>query len=151
MVAVLVAGLIVSGLITAEKGTDPLLPFLFGESALAGETASIRLYRLNKKGQLINQRWVGDTDEDGCHDLRGFRKVHRFAQVGYAYCELFQEHGCSKESQVTAMWHGRKYRKADIDITQPQERLLPGSLWYLDPEKNVEISSWSCQYQEIKE
>ena len=140
----LVAGLAVSGL-------PAIGPALIGESALANGSASIRLYRLNSKGQLINQRWVGDTDEDGCHDLRGSRKVHRFAQVGYAYCELFREHGCSKESQVTAMWHGRKYRKADIDVTQPQQRLLPGSLWYLDPDKNIEIASWSCRYQEINE
>jgi hypothetical protein len=108
---------------------------------------SIRLYKLNNKGQLVNQRWVGDMDREGCHNLRGIRKVHRFAQVGYAWCELYRERGCDESSRVTAMWRGKHYRKADIDVSEPQPRLYPGSRWYLHPERNVEIASWYCRFE----
>ena len=118
---------------------------VFAMNTVFASNASIRLYKLNNKGQLINQRWLGDTDEEGCHNLRAVRKVHRFAQVGYSYCELYREKGCSEGSQVAAKWRGSKYRKADIDVKQPQQRLLPGSNWYLDPDKNIEIASWYCQ------
>ncbi len=105
------------------------------------------MYKLNKKGQLIKQRWLKDTEVPGCHDTLKSRKVHRFAQVGFAYCQLFTSESCAPESVLQVMWGGGKYRTATFDLDEPQEKIVKGTEWVLDPEKNVIVRSWSCSYQ----
>ncbi len=114
--------------------------------AFADNHGSVRIYKLNSKDQLLKQRWVKDGDQPGCHDVRRRRSAHRFAQVGYSWCAVFTGDKCKSGTEVAAMWRGGKYRTADIDISLPQIRLLPGSRWYLDESKNIQIGSWFCEY-----
>ena len=114
--------------------------------ALADDHGSIRLYKLNKKGQPVKQNWVGKQGKEGCHNLRLKREVFRVAQVGYEYCVVYGEKDCTSGSEVQAMWDGKRYRVADIDVKKPQTQLLRGSKWVLNPEENVIIRSWRCEY-----
>ena len=114
--------------------------------AAADHHGSVRIYKLNSKDQLVKARWVKNADEEGCHDLRGTKNAYRFAQVGFAWCIVYSGDKCEKGTERSAIWRGDKYRVADIDITQPQTRLLRGSDWYLDGSRNVEIGSWACEY-----
>jgi hypothetical protein len=119
---------------------------LFISPVLADNHGSVRVYKLNSKGQLVKKGWVKHDDEPGCHDLRRQHKVHRFAQVGFSWCTLYAGDKCKPGTELSAMWKGGKYRKADIDISLPQTRLLPGSKWYLDPLQETEVGSWACEY-----
>ena len=114
----------------------------------ADNHGSVRIYQLNSKGQLLRQRWIRNEEEPGCHDFRGQRDVYRFAQVGFAWCTVYSGDKCMPGTEMPAMWRGDRYRKADIDISQPQTRLLPGSLWYLHQDANVEMGSWACFYDD---
>jgi hypothetical protein len=113
---------------------------------VADHHGSVRIYKLNSKKQLFKQRWTKTSHPAGCHDLRGTRKVHRFAQVNFAWCAAYSSDTCEAGTELEAMWQGGKYRAADIDVSKPQIRLLPGSKWYFDPEKNIRIRSWRCEY-----
>jgi hypothetical protein len=126
---------------------------LFATGLLAGPTqsmatdhGSVRIYKLNSKGQPVRQRWIRNEEDPGCHDFRGQRDAHRFAQVGFAWCTVYSGDKCAPGSEIPALWRGERYRRADIDISQPQVRLLPGSQWYLHPSGNVEMGSWECRY-----
>ncbi|MGI9318214.1 MAG: hypothetical protein ACR2QW_12865 [bacterium] len=112
----------------------------------ADHHGSVRIYKLNKKDQLIKSRWVKHSDKPGCHDLRGTKKAHRVAQVGYAWCTIYSGDSCEPGTELSAMWRGKKYRTADIDVTKPQVRLLQGSDWFLDQSSNIKIGSWACEY-----
>ncbi len=114
--------------------------------AFADLDGSIRLYKLNSKGQFVRQRWVSGDEEPGCHDFRGTREVNRFAQVGFAWCTVYGGDECAPGTEIAAMWRGGDYRSADIDVAKPQVRLLPGSQWYFHESKNVEMGSWECRY-----
>ena len=127
---------------------------LFGGGTLAispqvagSDHGSVRIYKLNSKGQPVRQRWIRKEEEPGCHDFRGRREVHRFAQVGFAWCTVYSGDKCAAGTEMPAMWRGERYRSADIDISKPQVRLLPGALWYLHDSKNVEMGSWACYYE----
>ena len=104
------------------------------------------MYKLNSKNQLVKSRWVKRGDEPGCHDLRGTRESHRFAQTGYEWCTVYSGDNCEPGTELSAMWQGKNYRTADIDVKQPQVKLLPGSDWYFDRSNNVKIGSWACEY-----
>lgn len=110
------------------------------------EHGKLRMYKLNSKGQPVRQKWLKDTEEEGCHTSFRSREVYRFAQLGFEFCTLYSQDDCAAGSEVPATWGGRKYVKADFDIEQPQNRLLEGTEWYLHPEENIEISSWYCEY-----
>ena len=112
----------------------------------ADDHGSIRLYKLNKKGQPVKQNWVGKQGLAGCQNLRLKREVFRVAQIGYEYCVVYSKKDCESGSEVQAMWDGKRYRVADIDIKQPQTKLLRGSKWVLNPDQNVIIRSWQCEY-----
>jgi len=113
---------------------------------VADQHGSVRMYKLNSKDQMVNRRWVKKSEQPGCHDLRGRKKAHRFAQVGFSWCTVYSEGDCLAGSEIKAMWHGEKYRTADIDISAPQIKLLPGSNWYLDESENILVGSWFCEY-----
>jgi hypothetical protein len=114
--------------------------------AIADNHGSVRMYKLNSKDQLIKRRWVKKSDLPGCHDLRGKKKAHRFAQVGFSWCTVYAAGDCLAGSEIAAMWRGNSYRTADIDISQPQLKLLPGANWYLHESENIQIGSWTCEY-----
>ena len=115
--------------------------------ASADNHATMRMYKLNNKGQLNRVRWLKDVDEEGCRGSSRAREVSKFAQIGFSYCTLYSEADCQAGSEVTAMWDGDEYRRAEIDESQPQVRLLRGTEWVLNPQENVEIKSWYCEYE----
>lgn len=110
----------------------------------------IRMYKLNSKGQAINQLWVKKPKPDQCVNAIRNRKVFRFSQVGFSYCQVFSEKNCEEGSEVPAKWGGKKYRVADIDIEQPQIKLLRGTEWILSPETNLIVRSWLCSYRDTE-
>ncbi len=114
--------------------------------SLGEHHGSVRVYKLNSKGQFVRQRWIKDDEVEGCHDLRRTRKVNRFAQVGFAWCTVYSGDDCEAGSEIPAMWRGDRYRSADIDVSQPQIRILPGAEWYLHADANVKMGSWACSY-----
>ena len=125
-----------------------ILTFPMPDLALADSHGKVRMYKLNKKGQLLKQRWLKDEEVAGCHDTFKARNVHRFAQVGYAYCQLFSTEGCQAGSEVTAKWGGERYKSADFDLDEPQVNLPKGTEWFLHESENVQIKSWACYYPE---
>ena len=112
----------------------------------ADSHGEIRLYKLNKKGQLVKQRWLGDAENQVCQNTKKSRKVHRISQIGFDYCQFYSAENCNSDSVLAAMWAGKRYKSKDIDIKKPQEKLYKGSEWYLHFEQNVEIKSWICSY-----
>ena len=114
--------------------------------ALPDHHGKVRMYKLNKKKQMIRQKWLKDVEEPGCHNTFKSRKVHRFTQIGYDYCILYAQDSCQEGSEVLAKWEGRKYKNADFDVDQPQLKIFQGAEWFLDPEKNVTVRSWYCEY-----
>ena len=119
---------------------------IFLQTAFASDHGSVRMYKLNSKDQLVKNRWVKKSERPGCHNVRGGKKVHRFAQVGFAWCTVYVGGDCRVGSEIPAKWRGKSYRTADIDVSQPQIQILPGSNWYLDEKKNIQVGSWYCQY-----
>lgn len=115
--------------------------------AYGDDHGKIRMYKLNNKGQALNQLWVKKPKPDQCVNAIRNRKVFRFSQVGFAYCQVFSKKDCEEGSEVRAKWGGKKYRVADIDISQPQIKLLRGTEWILSPDTNLVVRSWYCSYQ----
>lgn len=115
-------------------------------TGIADNHGTTRFYKLNKKGQEVRLNWTGKQGAVDCRNFRLKRPVIRFAQVGYEYCELFAKKNCVADSQLSAMWDGKKYRVADIDVKQPQTELRRGAKWVLDKQKNVKVASLRCQY-----
>ncbi len=134
--------------IVAAMGFGLICGLIYGTagSVLADDHGKVRIYKLNKKQQLLRQRRMEKSGVAGCHGLSRPGQVHRFAQSGYAYCALFAENNCRQGTEITAKWHGKKYRSANVDLTRPQVRLLPGSQWILAPYRNTAIQSWFCRY-----
>ena len=118
------------------------------QPVLSHDHGKVRMYKLNKKGQPVRQKWLKDTDEEGCHSSFKSRKVFRFAQVGYAYCVLYSGKDCAEGSEVPAKWLGDKYKNADFDIDKPQTKLLKGTEWFLSQDQNIKINSWYCEYSQ---
>ena len=114
--------------------------------AIADNHGSVRIYKLNKKKQLVKQRWVKKDERPGCHDLRGNKKAYRFAQVNFAWCTVYKGDDCAAGTELRALWRGREYRAVDIDISMPQIKLLPGADWYLSADQNIKMGSWYCEY-----
>lgn len=106
----------------------------------------VRMYSFNDKQQLIRQRFTKDTEIEGCHSLSDPEEVHRFAQFGYDYCQVFSQPNCQNGSEVAALWGGSDYRVRDIDVSEPQKILYQGGQWLLAENENVVIQSWSCSY-----
>ena len=127
------------------------ISLIFSAAAVADHHGNVRIYKLNSKDQFIKQKWLKDKERPGCHDLRRTRKANRFAQTGFAWCTVYSGDACEAGTELPAMWGGKKYRTADIDISQPQIKLLKGSEWYLNPDKNIRIGSWRCEYQDSPE
>ncbi len=116
------------------------------QTVFSHDHGKIRMYKLNKKGQPIRLKWMGDSNEAGCQSSFKTKKIFRFAQVGYAYCVLYSGENCAAGSEVSAKWHGRTYKNADFDVDQPQTKLVKGTEWFLSQDKNIEINSWYCEY-----
>lgn len=108
------------------------------------EKSDIRFYHLHKQDGQVRIR-NKNTDETGCHNF-GWRKkgLHRVALTGYSACYVYSEKNCPQDKLLSAMWDGKQYRQADIDITQPQSKLLRGSRWMF-AKKNIKAQSWSCE------
>jgi hypothetical protein len=123
-----------------------LYQYGFSEPVFADSHAKVRMYKMNSKGQSFLQRWIKNKEVEGCHSLSGGKEVQRFSQTGYNFCQLYAEDNCLAGSEVPAMWGGKRYRVADIDISEPQIKLLRGTKWLLAPDKNVSIRSWYCEY-----
>jgi hypothetical protein len=132
--------------------TLTLIVFVAGLSisqpVFSHDHGKIRMYKLNKKGQPIRQKWLKDTDEEGCHSSFKARKVFRFAQVGFRYCVLYSGKNCVVGSEVSATWGGKKYKNAKFDIDEPQTKLVKGTEWFLSQDENMEINSWYCEYSQ---
>ena len=118
----------------------------FSYNALGHDHGKLRMYKLNKKDQPIRQKWLSKTNEAGCHNTLKSRAVYRFAQLGFDYCALYAKEDCASGSEVSATWGGKKYKNADVDIKEPQINLQKGTEWFLKPDENVTIRSWSCVY-----
>lgn len=111
-------------------------------SANAGP--NIRMYKLNKKQQQRRIIFGDAVKEPGCHNLIVSRKVHRVAQVGFAWCSLYAEDDCAPDSVLPAMWTGEEYHKYEIDGSQPQAKFYPGSHWEIISSKTP-VQSWYCE------
>ena len=106
----------------------------------------VRVYAFDGEGHLERQIWPRDTNKEGCHRLSRLRSVHRFAQKGFEYCQVFNSRTCEMGTEVSAVWGGKDYRIVDIDADEPQFKLYRGTNWLLDVEGNVQIGSWACYY-----
>ena len=106
------------------------------------------MYKLNSKGQAVNQLWVKKPKAEQCVTAIRNRNVFQFSQIGFSWCQVFSKKDCEPGSEVPAMWGGKRYRVADIDITEPQLRLLRGTEWMLSEETNVTVRSWYCSYED---
>jgi hypothetical protein len=111
-------------------------------SASAGP--KIRMYKMNSKLQQIKITLGGAAGKVGCHDLLWGKRVYRFVQVGYAWCSVYTQDGCAADSIVTAYWQDGDYRKYNIDGTEPQAKLYPGTKWIIDSAAQ-DIQSWYCE------
>jgi len=122
--------------------------FLSGmpEMEYADSHGKIRMYKVNNKGQHSLLRWIKDAEVEGCNSSSRDREFQRFSQSGYNFCQLYSEEDCLPGSEVTAKWGGKRYRVADIDVSQPQLKLLRGTKWMLAVDENVTIRSWYCEY-----
>ena len=120
----------------------------FPLNAPADNHGKVRMYKINKKGQLLKQRWLKDDEVPGCHDTIQARNVHRFAQVGFEYCHIYSKEGCESGSELFVTWRGKRYKNADFDIEQPQSRIARGTEWYLHETENLKVRSWACYYRE---
>lgn len=110
----------------------------------AAADAKVRMYKLNKRDQQLRIGLGNAAEKVGCQNLRRGKKVHRFAQAGFAWCQLYTQEDCAQESIVSTMWAGRKYRKYGIDGTKPQTKLYPGSQWLVQLDDEA-IQSWYCE------
>lgn len=119
-----------------------ILGLLWSGAVLAAP--KIRMYEVNSKLQQRKIMLGGKVDQPGCHDLLWAKQVYRFAQFGFAWCSLYHEKGCAPESIVPAYWSEGKYRRYNIDGTQPQEKLFPGGKWILKTD-GIEVKSWYCE------
>lgn len=113
--------------------------------AAEGREPGVRFYKLNKKGQVRNYMYLRHTGEPGCHNFVRTRPVHRFAQTGFEWCQLFAGKDCKPGELVKAKWDGRGYHRVEIDEDEPQPRLYEGSRWVLAPDGNVKVRSWYCE------
>ena len=129
---------VASGFVQAPQGLI--------QSVHAAEEGSFRVYRLNSKDQLIRNRWSRKRAEAGCHDLRGTKKAYRVAQVGFAWCTIYAGDKCEAGTELGAKWRGGKYRRAEFDPEEPQQKILPGANWYLSEGENVQVGSWRCEH-----
>lgn len=114
-----------------------------------GKQGIFRVHRLNSKGQMVRNMWTRKSERPGCHDLRGTKRAYKVAQIGFAWCSVYSAGDCKPGTELGAMWRGKKYRRGDIDIEQPQTRILQGSNWFLSEEEdkqNVRVGSWRCEY-----
>ncbi|MEE9447453.1 MAG: hypothetical protein V3V09_05810 [Arenicellales bacterium] len=116
---------------------------LASEAVLASE-GNVRMYTINKKQQQTRIRLGNSASEAGCHDLRFKKQVHRFAQAGFAWCQLFSESECIAETIIPALWKGRTYRRVEFDHNALQPKLYPGSDWVL-AEDAPKIKAWFCE------
>lgn len=136
-------------LLTLLVGALAGVALLSAPSVFAGEgeghAPSVRFYKLNKKGQQKHYMFLRNTEKLGCHKFSRSRPVHRFAQSGFAWCQLYSGKECRPEDLVQAMWDGRRYHQVEIDVKQPQSRLYEGSRWLLKPDGNLKIRSWRCE------
>jgi hypothetical protein len=114
--------------------------------AFSHDHGKVRIYKLNNKGQLLRQDWLDDVDEAGCHNTFKSRKAHRFSQIGYEYCTVYAEEDCKNGSELPATWKGKKLKRANFEMDEPQIQLIQGSDWFLHNDKNLIIRSWSCAY-----
>lgn len=105
---------------------------------------SVRMYKVNKKAQQSRIRLGDAAHEAGCHNLVKARKVYRFAQVDFAWCTLHSKNNCTDDFFVPVLWQGRDYRKFQIDSSQPQTKLYPGSNWFPQLEEG-QVHSWYCE------
>ncbi len=104
----------------------------------------VRMYKLNKQEQQRRLSLGRAAEKPGCHNLLTGKKVYRVAQAGFAWCSVYAKDDCAPESIVSALWTGREYRKYQIDGTQPQKKLYPGSNWMLQLDDG-NIQSWYCE------
>ena len=111
------------------------------------QAESVRFYELTKKDKEKRIFKVGSMQGAGCHSFLRKQYIHRFSQVGFQACTLYSKRKCKEGSIVTATWAGKSYKRANIDVTQPQEELLQGSEWVL-AERNKLVRSWKCEAQE---
>ena len=102
--------------------------------------ANARMYEVNSKLQQRKILLGGKAEQPGCHDMLWGKQVYRFAQFGFAWCSLYHEKSCAPESIVPAYWSEGKYRRYNIDGTQPQEKLYPGGKWILKSD-GIEVKS----------
>jgi hypothetical protein len=104
----------------------------------------IRMYKINSKLQQTKIVLGGAVKDAGCHNLVWGKHVYRFTQIGYAWCSVFTEQDCAADSRVIAYWAEGKYKRYNIDSTQPQDKLYPGSKWIVDSAAD-DIQSWYCE------
>ncbi len=120
---------------------------LFIVSSFPANAAHVRFYELHKNDGQKRIR-VKNNDQPGCHNFGGWgsgkKELHRMAQVGFSWCSVYSEPDCPANKVLEARWQGKDYRIADIDVSQPQTRLLRGSKWQF-AEKNVDAASWYCE------
>jgi len=112
-----------------------LLPFAMISSA------DIYFYKVNSKGQQSTLSFVRNADEPGCHNLFTTSDLHRVAQSGFEYCEVFEEKDCQGEP-LAAQWMAKRIKSEEKKV--PTTKLTKGTRWVFNPEGNIDARSWRC-------
>jgi predicted small lipoprotein YifL len=102
----------------------------------------IRFYSMNEQKQQRELVLVPGAGQAGCHNLPLTRAVHRVAQVGFAFCEIYAKKDCQPGSEHSLYWPATTQ---DPDKTEPTTRITPGAKWLFATVDTAKVGSWSCQ------
>lgn len=117
------------------------LAFFLLLSYAAISSADIYFYKVNKRGQQSTLSFVRNADEPGCHNLFTTSDLHRVAQSGFEYCEIFEEKDCQGEP-LAAQWMAKRIKSEEKKV--PATKLTKGTRWVFNPEGNIDARSWRC-------
>jgi len=129
---------IICGAILCTMFTLSACHFTVAEDAEDNERQIVRFYKLNDKDQqnrlLIRESRLSKT---GCQNFATQATIYRLTQIGFEYCQIFEEKNCVVESIIDGLWKGET---ADTEFTQ-------GGQWLFThhTDEGVKARSWECQ------
>jgi len=98
----------------------------------------IRFYKLNSKGQQ-NRLLIRESrlKRAGCQNFATQTTIYRLTQIGFQYCQVFQEKNCEASSILEGLWKGEK----------PDSNFSQGGEWLFTQygENGAEAQSWFCE------
>ena len=104
-------------------------------------SADIRFYKVNSNGQQSSLSFVMNAGKPGCHNLFTTSDLHRVAQIGFEFCEVFEEKDCQGQP-LAAQWMSKRVKSEEKKV--PATRVTKGTRWVFNPEGNIDARSWRC-------